>query len=519
MLQINQLTKSIFGKHLIKEGNLQINAGEKLALVGDNGSGKSTLFKVIMGIELPDKGSISISKNKRISYLEQKSIVGSTESVFSFIYNGQKEIKALSEKLSQMEKALSSSVTEEKMISLLDQYGHLQEIFLERDGYVIEEKIKSIANGLNIGHLLDQPVDSLSGGQQTLAKLARCLLEDNAILLLDEPTNHLDRSGLMWLENYLKHSQQTVIIVSHDRYFLDQVVTRVVLIESHKLISYSGNYSTFKELREKEQLILEKNFNEQQKKIKQTKEAIRRFRHWGAISDNEKHFKKAKRLEANLDKMDKISFQADSHQKLKSGFLNTQGSGKEVVMIENLWKIFDDTILFNGLNECIYRGERIAINGENGVGKSTLMKLILGNETIDEGVITVGESVKIGYLSQVIDYSNPDLTILDYFRSYVTVFEQDARRILSYFYFSQEDVFKKIGLLSGGEKVRLEIACLMNQPINCLMLDEPTNHLDIKTREWLEEQLEDFSGTIITVSHDRYFVEKIASRQIFLEKH
>ena len=518
MLQINQLTKTMFGEVLIKEASIQINDGQKVALVGNNGTGKSTLLKLIAGLELPDKGSISLSKNQKISYLEQHSIVDSNEEVFDYIYNGQKDIKNLAKRLAELESDLSRPKSTGNMESLLERYGRLQEEFMEKDGYVIEEKIKSIATGLKVTELLGQPVNTLSGGQQTLVKLARCLLENNEVLLLDEPTNHLDTTGLSWLENYLKHSDQTVIIVSHDRYFLDQVVERVVLIESLNLCSYQGNYTKFKELKEIEQLALEKNYHEQQKEIKQTEDAIRRFRHWGAISDNEKHFKKAKRLENQLEKMDKIQLDNEANKAIKKGFSESQKSGKEVVLVKDLWKIFDEQIIFSDLNESIYRGERVAITGGNGVGKTTLLKIILGEESFDEGEVRVGESVEIGYLSQVIDFTRPNESLLDYFRSRVTVLEQDARRILSYFKFYKDDVFKKVGHLSGGEKVRLELACLMNGPINCLILDEPTNHLDINTREWLENQLENFNGTLIMVSHDRYFVEKLATRKILLTK-
>jgi ATPase subunit of ABC transporter with duplicated ATPase domains len=307
MLQLNQIKKTMYGNLLFKEVTLQINDGEKIALVGSNGSGKSTLLKIMTGIEGVDEGRISISKNQEVSYLEQHSLVETTESVYDYIYNGQKEIKALANSLKELEEKLSDPETAD-FDKIMTRYGNLQEVFMEKNGYVVEESIKSITTGLGISYLLDQPIASLSGGQQTLAKLARCLLENKEILLLDEPTNHLDTNGLNWLENYLKHSKQTVVIVSHDRYFLDQVAQKIVYINQQKISSYHGNYSAFKIKRDQELIELEKNYNEQQKEIKQTEDAIRRFRHWGAISDNEKHFKKAKRLEANLEKLDKIEF-------------------------------------------------------------------------------------------------------------------------------------------------------------------------------------------------------------------
>lgn len=516
MLQLNQIKKTMYGNLLFKEVTLQINDGEKIALVGSNGSGKSTLLKIMTGIEGVDEGRISISKNQEVSYLEQHSLVETTESVYDYIYNGQKEIKALANSLKELEEKLSDPETAD-FDKIMTRYGNLQEVFMEKNGYVVEESIKSISAGLGISYLLDQPIASLSGGQQTLAKLARCLLENKEILLLDEPTNHLDTNGLNWLENYLKHSKQTVVIVSHDRYFLDQVAQKIVYINQQKISSYHGNYSAFKIKRDQELIELEKNYNEQQKEIKQTEDAIRRFRHWGAISDNEKHFKKAKRLEANLEKLDKIEFPNKNVKKMNQGFQEKSRSGKEVIMIDKLSKSFDEIIIFEELSFPVYRKEHVAIIGGNGVGKSTLIKMILGKEKLDSGKIKVGDSVSIGYLSQVINYEDKKQSILSYFKEKVFLPDEEARRILSYFKFFKEDVFKQIGNLSGGEKVRLELASMMNQEINCLILDEPTNHLDIETREWLEEQLEAFSGTILMVSHDRYFVDKLATKRVVLE--
>lgn len=517
MLQLNQVSKSMFGNSLLKEVTIQIKEKEKIALVGNNGSGKSTLLKIISGFEAVDRGTVSIAKNKKISYLEQNSIVETEDTVYDYIYNGQKEIKELALTLKELELKLADS-NEEELEKVMARYGQVQEQFIERDGYVIEESIKSIATGLRISHLLYQPISELSGGQQTLAKLARCLLENNELLLLDEPTNHLDTEGLNWLENHLKHSKQTVVIVSHDRYFLDQVVDRVLLIHQKEVKSYPGNYTKFKELRQQELIAQEKHFSLQQKEIKQTEDAIRRFRHWGAISDNEKHFKKAKRLESQLASMEKI----DKPQESKSISKNQQfqmekRSGKEVIRIKEVDKAFSSVKLFDQLTLTVFRDERLAIIGGNGTGKTTLIKLILGDEAVDAGDIKIGESVEIGYLSQVIHYSRPEETVLAYFKSHVELFDGDARRILSYFKFFKEDVFKQVGKLSGGEKVRLELACLMNQSINCLILDEPTNHLDIETREWLEAQLLSFNGTILMVSHDRYFVETLATNRFELK--
>ena len=518
MLQVNELSKKMYGNPLFEGASFKINTGEKVALAGSNGTGKSTMLKLIMGQEGLDAGTIVIPKSQKISYLSQKSVVDSTETVYDYIFEGQKEIKELGLKLGKIEVKLGESESAD-FDKVLGQYGRLQEEYLQRDGYVIQELIESMTTGLGIRELLNLPMVSLSGGQQTLVKLARCLLEKHPILLLDEPTNHLDQKGLSWLENYLKYSQQTVLIVSHDRYFLDQVVEKVLLIDHQKITTYKGNYTTFKEKRSKELEILAQQFVEQQKEVKKTKDAIRRFRHWGAISDNEQHFKKAKRLEKQLANKELINKPIDSNQRLKAQqFQTEERSGKEVLLFDEVTKSFGKQSLFKPLNFQIFWQDRVGIQGDNGAGKTTLLKLILEEEGITTGVIKKGTRLKTGYLPQVIIYENEKDSVLSYFKEQVALDEETARRVLSYFKFTKEDVFKQVGFLSGGEKVRLELACLMNQGINCLILDEPTNHLDIESREWLEEQLENYSGTLIFVSHDRYFFNRLSSKKIILQK-
>lgn len=517
MIQLNQINKSMFGKTLFKNVTTQINDGKKIALVGDNGTGKSTLLKIMADLERIDSGSVSISKDQKLSYLEQASVIETEETVYDFIYNGQKEIKKLHQLLTELEEKLAD-ISETDFEKTMNRYGQLQEEFMQKNGYVIEESIMSIATGLGIKGLLSKKIATLSGGEQTLVKLARCLLENHDILLLDEPTNHLDVKGLNWLENHLKYSKQTVVIVSHDRYFLDQVAEEVMLLENLTVKHYVGNYTKFKEQRDQELLIQEKDFLTQQKERKQIEDSIRRFRDWGAISDNEKHFKKAKRLEKQLETMEVIDKPTKKELKSSQQFIEKTRSGKEVIKLENVSQKFNDQNVFLPINTTIFWQDRLAISGANGSGKSTLIKLILKDINPSTGQIKVGDGVTIGYLPQVIIYQNNKQTVLGYFKEHVELIEEDARRILAHFHFFKEDVFKEVGKLSGGEKVRLELACLMNQAINCLILDEPTNHLDISTREWLEKQLVDFNGTLVMVSHDRYFVKRLATKKLEIKK-
>lgn len=518
MLQIKEGYKGLFGNSLFKAVNLQINDGEKIGIVGRNGTGKSTLLHLLAKVEQLDSGDLFISKQQRVSLLEQQLDVTSDETLWDYIYEGQSLLRKLGEDLKKLEYEMAQTVSPEELETLLAAYSKRQEQFILAGGYELEEQMTGIAKGLGIDSLLYQKMTALSGGQQTLGKLARILVEKADILLLDEPTNHLDSKGLEWLENYLKHTKQTVVLVSHDRYFLDQVVNRIVLISQQEVTSYQGNYTHFSKTRALELLQLERQLKEQLKERQQMDQAIRRFRHWGANGDNEKFFKKAKQLEKKKDSMALISVPS-KHTGLENmtGFTSSRRSGKDVLVINGVWKSYGNHAVFEEASCRLYRNERVALLGNNGSGKTTLIRLILNEEVLDGGHIRLGASIHLGYLPQMIVFSDETQTILSYVRETCALEEQQARELLVTFLFTQDHVQKRLGFLSGGEKMRLKLACLLQKEVNFLILDEPTNHLDLETREWLEMILLEFKGTMLLISHDRYFLKTLTTKTLRIE--
>lgn len=516
IIQLNEVTKIIGGELLFEKLNLSIKTGEKIGIIGRNGSGKSTLLKLIMGIEGIDEGAVSLRNGLRLAYLRQERVVDPNLTARDFLLNARPELLTLAQELSQLEEQLAL-VSEEQLVSVMTRYGKKQELFQDSGGYELEDVIQSTTQGLGINSLLAQKMMMLSGGQQTLMALAHVLISEADVLILDEPTNHLDVKGLNWLENYLQKAKKTVIVVSHDRYFLNQVVNRVVEIDN-ELHSYPGNYDAYEKSKKARLEVLAKDYQEQQKEIKKIKDAIRRYRQWGNESDNAKFFKRAKHLEKRLAQMDEISRPAKEQVALMKAFKFSQRSGKEVLQLKNLYKSYDSRELLVGAELNVSWQDKVAIQGSNGCGKSTLLKIILGQVPVDQGEVDLGSQVEIGYLSQNIHYEEPRQTVLENFKRSNDLYEEDCRRILAKYLFFKEDVFRQVGKLSGGEQVRLELAKLMQQGNNLLILDEPTNHLDIETRELLEKVLQDYQGTVIVVSHDRYFLKKTIQRFVVIEE-
>lgn len=514
MIQLNNVTKTIGGELLFENLDLRIKEGQKVGLIGRNGTGKSTLLKMIMGVEGLDEGTLSIRNAVSVGYLSQervnvKGLVGK-----EFLLSAKANLLQLGTELRALESQFATAGDE--LEALLVKYGKLQEAFEEQGGYEIESNIETIANGLGISGLLTQEVTELSGGEQTLLALAKVLVENPTIFLLDEPTNHLDLKGLQWLENYMSKSKKTFLVVSHDRHFLNQVVDTIVELDFEAIV-YKGNYSAYQAAKKQRLEILAKDYDEQQKEIKKIKEAIRRYRQWGHESDNEKFFKRAKHLEKRLEQMEEISRPPKEQVALMRAFNFSQRSGKEVISFKGVSKGFGEKVLLDEATFNVFWQQKTAIIGPNGSGKSTILKLLLAQYPPDQGEITIGSQVEIGYLSQSIRYENPQRTVLDEFRSSCQLHEEESRRTLAKYLFFKEDVFRQVGKLSGGEKVRLELAKLMQQPNNLLILDEPTNHLDIETRELLEEVLSHYEGTLLVVSHDRYFLEKTTSSYLVIE--
>lgn len=513
-IKAENITKS-YGGHIIFENlTVDIKAAEHVAIVGNNGCGKTTLLQLLAGVETLDAGRMIKKKDSTIGYLHQ--IPRYPEfTVKEVLLEAFSDLLTIQQKMAEFEQQMAY---EDNLEKILSEYGRLQEQFMQRDGYGMDSKMASVANGLGIHTLLEQSFSDLSGGEKTKVMLGQILLRNPSILLLDEPTNHLDLQAIEWLEEYVRAFPGTVIVVSHDRQFMNNVVQKVIELEDGEACTFIGNYDAY--VKGKEEKIEQEfaQYEEQQKKIKKMKEAIKRLRQWAneATPPNPDLFKKAKSMEKALERIELVK-RPKIEKKMNLHLEASERSGKEVLTIENVTKSYK-TPLFKSVNFSVYWQDRLAIVGENGTGKSTLLKMILGRVKPDEGQCMIGSNVKIGYLAQQFEIVNDQLRLIDAFRENISMTEDEARHVLAQFLFYGYDVFKKVSDLSGGEKMRLRLAQLMQQDINLLILDEPTNHLDIESREVLEENLQHFTGTIIAVSHDRYFLQKIFTKIAWIEQ-
>ena len=514
-IELNNIIKNYGLKNVLNGMNLTLKTGERVAIIGCNGAGKSTVFKIIMKQESISSGTISIRKNATIGMLKQIYEYEKTNpNVYTFLQRSFEHFFELETKLKKLEDEMSYEKDDEKMSELLQKYGNVQQKYIQMGGYDIQEKFNKICSGLQINEkMLNQNYNDLSGGEKTIVNLGALLLKEPSILLLDEPTNHLDMEKLEWLEKFLKEYKGTILMVSHDRYFLDKVATKTILLENGKEKIYLGNYSYFLKEDEKRTLAEFENYKNQQKMIKKMKESIKTLRKFGELAKNEMFFKRAKSIEKKLAKIEQLP-QVDLEQKTLLNFkLNIDSrSGKDVVIINNLNKNFESKNIFENANLQIHYGEKIALIGKNGTGKSTLLKIIMNEDCEYTGEIKIGQSVNIGYIPQEIKFEDDNQTILNFFEQFDNRNETEIRTSLAKYMFRGNDVFKKVSSLSGGEKVRLILAKLLKQNINFLILDEPTNHIDIETRELLEEAIKEYSGTVLFVSHDRYFINNLAER-------
>ncbi|MCB2298750.1 ribosomal protection-like ABC-F family protein [Clostridium tagluense] len=511
-LALKEVEKFFGGNRIFESITFEVQSDERVGLIGRNGCGKTTVFKIIAGLESQDKGSISIRKNATVGYLhqipdypQQFKVIDVLKIAFQIQYQINRELKILEVQM--------ASLKDRELECALRKYGELNELYEAKGGYEIEEKMSKVCTGLKFTEeFLSRDFISLSGGEKTIVILGKILLENPDILLLDEPSNHLDVTSIEWLEAYLKGYKGTVIVISHDRYFLDRVVTKIVEIEDGETSLYNGNYSYY--VKEKERRVLEQfeAFKDQQKKIKAMEKAIKQLRAWAIQADNEKFFKRAASMQKRLDKVVRVDKPLINQPKIQLDFAETDRSGRDVVSIKGLCKSFDQKEILEDLNLEIRYGECTALLGDNGSGKSTIIKTLLGEVQGDYGEVKLGSNTKIGYLPQNITFNNEDLTVIDTFREDMFILEGPARGILAKFLFYGESVFKKVRNLSGGEKSRLKLCMLIQNDINLLILDEPTNHLDIDSRENLEEALMEFSGTILFISHDRFFINKLAIR-------
>ncbi|OOZ79649.1 ABC transporter ATP-binding protein [Bacillus cereus] len=516
---VNNVTKSFGGNIIFENISLEIKNGERVGLVGRNGSGKTTIFQLLTGMESLDAGAIHMKKGTRIGHVAQIPKIDESMTVYEVLSSAFKIEKELEREMRTLEKHMAEEQETSVLQKLMERYGIIQEKFAFLGGYEIEANIMKVANGLQVIELFPRSFVEISGGEQTKVSLAYMLLQKPDLLLLDEPTNHLDLFAVEWLEQFLKEYNGTVMVISHDRYFLDEVVTKIFDLEDGEIHVYHTNYSRFVE--EKEERLLQEfqAYQEQQKKIKKMKEAIKRLREWAnqANPPNEGLHKRARSMERALERMEKLKKPILERKQMGLQFEGQERSGKDVVVMKEVSKGFAEHLLFNEANLHVRFQERAAIVGRNGTGKTTLLKLLLEEIEPDAGEIRIGSSVKIGYLSQHA-YGNMKSNVLEAFRECVAVTEGEARHILAKFLFYGPAVFKKVTQLSGGEKMRLRLAQLMYQDINFLILDEPTNHLDIESREVLEEALEQYNGTILAVSHDRYFLNKLFEKTYWIDE-
>lgn len=518
---ISGVKKNFGTKQVLNGFDLDVSTGEKIGLIGPNGCGKSTIFKMITKEEVPDEGTVSIRKGTKVGFLSQMPPeVDDNCTVKDIITEDFKNIYSIEKELHKLEEYLSKCSGEE-LDKVLDKYGKLQQRFIDLDGYTIDYKVNELCSRFNIDNeMLERKFNTLSGGEKTIVCLASIMLTEPDVLLLDEPTNNLDIDTLERLEDFLKSYNGTLIMSSHDRYFLDKVANKIVLIERGKSESFFGNYSYYLEENERRILSEFEQYKDQQKMIEAMKKKIKQLQEFGKLAypGGESFFKRAASIQKRLDKLELID-KPEQQKEIPLNFQMTDRSGKQVLIVDNLdLSVADKTLLEKAKFNVMFK-DKICLMGQNGSGKSTLIKHIMDlveNDKEDPN-IKIGSNVSIGYIPQTIEFENPNATILEVARKVYNGTETHLRASLAKFMFNGENVFKRVGKLSGGEKVRLKLFELIQKNVNLLIMDEPTNHIDINTKEVLENALKDYKGTILFISHDRYFINEIAKKILYIE--
>jgi ATP-binding cassette subfamily F protein 3 len=513
ILDINNVTKFFGPRVVLSQVSFKVNKAEKVGLIGENGSGKSTLLKMIVGEESIDEGVIAVPGKTGIGHLAQHLSYGADNTVLEEIMSVFDHLKTLESELQEAE-AEMATLKEVNLEKGLARYSRLAERFEREGGYQYEHKSAAVIEGLRITRLTSQQMDSLSGGEKNIVALAKVLLEEPEILLLDEPANHLDFEGLAWLEEFLKNCEQTVILVSHNRYLLDRVVGRIVELEDCGANTYPGNYSSYRARKMRDLIKQKAAYEDQQKEIQRLEEMVKRFEHWAHITDNARHARQARNKQKVIDRMDRIDRPGLDRGKIDPSFDFADRTGKIALELKKYSKRFGDKVLFEDVDLSLTFGDRVGLLGANGTGKSTLFKEIMADGAWDNSVIRVGPRTKIGYYSQEHETLEFSRTILEEIPWESGLTKDQGFTALSRFLFDWEDLDKRIGTLSGGEKSRVQLAKLMVADVNFLLMDEPTNHLDIPSREQVEEALDDFEGTMLVISHDRYFLDRIVSRVV-----
>lgn len=519
VLSCNNLNKSFGIDSVLENVNFTVNECDKVGIIGVNGTGKTTLFKIISGIYGYDSGDIYTSKDCEIGYLEQNTnfhsentILEEVLEVFKDVIDMEKYLRDLEHKISEE----SSNINSIALEKLMNEYSNKLEEFSDMNGYGYKSEAKGVLKGLGFSYEdMNKPISILSGGEKTRVLLGKLLLKKPTLLLLDEPTNHLDSEAIEWLEIFLKQYKGTVILISHDRYFLDQVVNRIFEIHNKKLKTYKGNYSDFIKASAIEKELELKKFEDQQKDLKKQEESIERLKAFG----REKHLKRARSKEKALAKIDILDKPEAYRKKARIEFNPSVTSGNDVLQLRDISMGYGERILFKDLNLDIYRGEKVALIGANGIGKSTLFKIIMNEIAPLSGNIKFGTNVNVSYFHQEQKTLTLDNTIIDeIWEDNKHLTQTDLRSMLGAFLFEGEEVFKKISTLSGGERARVAILKLILSNANLLLLDEPTNHLDIDSKEVLEEALSGYTGTIFTISHDRYFLNTVVDKVLVLDE-
>lgn len=509
ILNATNISKSFGSNEIIKDATFLVNEHEKVAIVGVNGAGKTTLLKILTGEESADSGSITLAKDAKLGYLRQINNVDSALSIIDELYTVIEPILNMEKRMSQMQEDMKH-LTGSELEELYSSYTALTHSYELMDGYAAKSRVVGILKGLGFEEIdFDRKINTLSGGQKTRVFLAKLLLEEPDIILLDEPTNHLDLRSIEWLESYLLNYKGAVIIVSHDRYFLDKIVSKVIDIENGNVQMYLGNYTDFSN---KKQMLLDakmKEYLNQQQEIKHQEAVITKLKQF----NREKSIKRAESRQKQLEKIERVEAPQTYSENMRLSLDISKESGKDVLTVQNLSKSFDQKKLFWDINFEIKRGERVAIIGDNGTGKTTLLKIINGLLEPDSGEVIYGSNVSVAYYDQEHQVLHMDKTLFDELSdTYPEMTNTQIRNILAAFLFTGEDVYKKIADLSGGERGRVSLVKLMLSKANFLLLDEPTNHLDIVSKDVLENALNNFPGTVCYVSHDRYFINKTATR-------
>lgn len=515
ILSCQDINKAFGTNEILRSASFHIEDHEKAAIVGVNGAGKSTLLKIIIGELSADSGEVIISKGKTLGYLAQQKMLTGHHTIQEELTEAKRDVIEMEEKMRSLElqmKGLSGNALE----ALMEQYHRISTSFEQQNGYSYRSEITGVLKGLGFSEDdFSKQVDTLSGGQKTRVALGKLLLSNPDIILLDEPTNHLDLNSIAWLETYLMNYKGAVIIVSHDRYFLNRVVTKVIEIDQGKVMSFSGNYSAYAEKKKQIREILRKAYLNQQQEIKHQEEVIAKLRSF----NREKSIRRAESREKMLEKMEVLEKPAEQDVEIRLTLEPKITSGNDVLTVEGLSKAYREP-LFSNLSFQIQRGEKVAIIGDNGTGKTTLLKIINQLTEADAGTVTLGTKVHIGYYDQEHQVLHQDKTLFDELSdAYPNLTNTEIRNVLAAFLFTGDDVFKRISDLSGGEQGRVSLAKLMLSQANFLILDEPTNHLDIVSKEILEDAVNQYTGTVLYVSHDRYFINQTATRILDLKNH